>query len=84
MQWLARVTAFLESKKNDVIPGLLDGNSAAEQIACSAYEPLSIVGFNTTEAERLGVQEGDEIKVAPEDTGDLVSSALRAAASAEQ
>ncbi|KXN83664.1 hypothetical protein AN958_00805 [Leucoagaricus sp. SymC.cos] len=69
LKWLARVTAFLETKrKNQSTPDILEGDHAAQLIASSVNEPLSLVGFDATEAERLVLKQGDEIRVAPEDT----------------
>lgn len=75
------MSAFLEDKKNNQPAAqTLKGADAAELIVGSAYESLSIVGFNTTEAERLGLKQGDEVRVAPEDTGEFVSNTLSALA----
>jgi hypothetical protein len=64
------MSAFLENKKRyQAVPIVVKGEDAADQIGSLAHESLSIVGFNTTEAERLGLEKGDDIKVAPEDTG---------------
>ncbi|KAJ3571432.1 hypothetical protein NP233_g3763 [Leucocoprinus birnbaumii] len=70
IKWLSRVSAFLENKKrNSQAPVLIKGEEAADKISKSNHEPLSIVGFNSTEAGRLGLKQGDKVKVAPEDTG---------------
>lgn len=70
IKWLSRVSAFLENKKkNQPVPIMIKGEDAADQIVNSVHESLSIVGFNNTEAERLGLEQGDEVKVAPQDTG---------------
>jgi len=67
---MSRVLAYLENKKKAQPPPiLLEGQDAANQIIRSGHESPSIVGFNSIEAERLRLKQGDEVQVAPEDTG---------------
>jgi len=69
---MSRVSAYLENKKKvQPAPVLLEGQDAANQIIRSGHESPSIVGFNSIEAERLRLQQGDEVQVAPEDTGNF-------------
>lgn len=70
MQWLSRLSAWIEKKKNgQAAPRKLQGRDAGDLIATSSHEPLSAAGFNTMEADRLGLKENDIVTVAPEDTG---------------
>lgn len=66
------MSAFIDNKKNtQTAPRKLKGTDAADLITSLPHESLSVVGFNTMEAERLGLRQGDEIQVFPEDTGDI-------------
>ncbi|EKM80318.1 hypothetical protein AGABI1DRAFT_113516 [Agaricus bisporus var. burnettii JB137-S8] len=68
-QWLSRLSAWIEKKKNgQAAPRKLQGRDAGDLIATSSHEPLSAAGFNTMEADRLGLKENDIVTVAPEDT----------------
>jgi hypothetical protein len=49
----------------------LTGAEAAQTITASLHEPYDVVGFNTVEANRLGVEEGQRVAIAPDDTGGL-------------
>lgn len=73
------MSAFLEKKRStQPTPQLLSGADAARLVISSPYESLTIVGFNATEAERLGLKQGEQINVAPEDVGrSLLSKHLR-------
>jgi len=67
---MSRVLAYLENKKKAQLPPiLLEGQDAANRIIRSGHESPSIIGFNSIEAERLRLKQGDEVQVAPEDTG---------------
>lgn len=66
---MSRVLAYLENKKAQPPPILLEGQDAANRIIRSGHESPSIIGFNSIEAERLRLKQGDEVQVAPEDTG---------------
>ena len=69
---MSRVSIFLENKKKTrPAPVLLKGQDAADQTIRSDHESPSVVGFNNTEAERLDLKQWDEVKVAPEDTGNF-------------
>ncbi|KAJ6599104.1 hypothetical protein DFH09DRAFT_1130130 [Mycena vulgaris] len=70
MEWLARLTAYLgRLKQKQPAAAKLTGKAAAERIASASFEPYSVVGFDTREAARLGLKAGDEVSVAPDDTG---------------
>jgi hypothetical protein len=58
-----------KEKNNQATPRRLQGADAGDLMASSSHESLSVVGFNTLEADRLGLKMGDMVKVAPEDTG---------------
>ncbi|KAF9451685.1 hypothetical protein P691DRAFT_807033 [Macrolepiota fuliginosa MF-IS2] len=69
LKWLSRMSAHLEDKAhNQPSPRKLGGEEAAQLITSSPHESLSIVSFITTEADRLQLRQGDEVKIAPEDT----------------
>jgi hypothetical protein len=71
VQWLARVTAHLQSLKSSLPkPTLLKGAEAADTIIRDAHEAYDVAGFDDVEAQRLGVQRGATVKVAPEDSGE--------------
>ncbi|KAF8165381.1 hypothetical protein B0H34DRAFT_236265 [Crassisporium funariophilum] len=70
MQWLNRVSAFInEQRENQAAPVKIHGLDAANKIVASTHEAYSVVGFDSIEAARLGVSEGGNVQVAPEDTG---------------
>jgi len=70
LEWLARMTAYLERLKQGqpAVPKIT-GKDAAARIAAASFEPYSVVGFDTREGARLGLKEGDEVSIAPDDTG---------------
>lgn len=71
-QWLARMSSFLERQRNTQASSTeLKGDAAGEIILTSSYEPYSVVGFDVTEATRLGLKRGRFVKIAPDDTGKL-------------
>lgn len=66
------MSIFLENKKKTrPAPVLLKGQDAADQTIRSDHESPSVVGFSNTEAERLDLKQWDEVRVAPEDTGNF-------------
>jgi hypothetical protein len=70
LQWLNRLSALLKSKKNELGTIVaLSGEVAGNDITSSSHEPDAVVGFDAQEAQRLQVQFGDVVQVAPEDTG---------------
>ncbi|KAF9483926.1 hypothetical protein BDN70DRAFT_873039 [Pholiota conissans] len=70
IQWLDRLTQFLKTKKDSQgAPSTLSGKAAADKIFASTYESYERVGFDETEASRLGVSAGEMVQIAPEDTG---------------
>ncbi|TFK43570.1 hypothetical protein BDQ12DRAFT_731573 [Crucibulum laeve] len=70
LKWLTRVSAFIEKKKADqAAPTNIKANNAADIIVSAPYEAYDFVGFDVVEAERLGLKAGDQIQVAPDDTG---------------
>lgn len=60
--------AFDELKKT-VKTNKISGEDAAKMIASSPRENEAVVGFDTGEANRLGLKRGDIVDIAPEDTG---------------
>ncbi|KAJ7507758.1 hypothetical protein B0H11DRAFT_1968551 [Mycena galericulata] len=70
LEWLARLTAYLGRLKQSQPPvPKISAKDAAARIAAGAFEPYDIVGFDTREAARLGLKLGDEVSIAPDDTG---------------
>ena len=47
----------------------ITGAKAAEIIASSVFEDLSTVGFDETEASRLGIRPRQVVSVTPDDNG---------------
>ncbi|KAJ6484989.1 hypothetical protein C8R47DRAFT_1130413 [Mycena vitilis] len=70
LQWLARLTSYLDRIKQQrpAVPKI-SGKDAAAHIVAAPFEPYNVVGFDTREGERLGLKAGDEVSVAPDDTG---------------
>ncbi|KDQ64297.1 hypothetical protein JAAARDRAFT_144871 [Jaapia argillacea MUCL 33604] len=69
--WIARMTAYLSSsEKSNAAPfEKITGEKAAEIVTSSPFEDPSVVGFDTIEATRLGLVQGNEVSVAPDDSG---------------
>lgn len=64
------MTEFIKKQQaSQRAPTKLHGHDAAKKIVSSTYEPYDVVGFDKTEASRLGVAMGDVVKIAPDDTG---------------
>jgi hypothetical protein len=69
-QWLDRLTDLLKKQKaSQNAPNILNGEDAANKIFASTHESYETVGFDNTEASRLGISVGDTVQIAPEDTG---------------
>ena len=69
-QWLSRLSTVLKSKKKELGTIVaLSGEVAGNDITSSSHEPDAVVSFDAQEAQRLKVQLGDAVQVAPEDTG---------------
>jgi glutathione S-transferase len=70
LQWLDRLTKLIKKhRQSQNPPAKLKGEDAATKITSSIHESYDVVGFDTTEASRLGFAIGDTVQVAPEDTG---------------
>ncbi|KAF5331708.1 hypothetical protein D9611_007708 [Ephemerocybe angulata] len=70
LAWLKRTsTVIAEKKKQQGPPPKISGAEAGKIIASSDYESYSVVGFDTEEAQRLRLQLGDTVRIAPTDTG---------------
>jgi hypothetical protein len=64
------VTAFLARlKRTRPGPATISGEDAAASIVAAPFEPYSIVGFDNREAARIGLNAGDIVTIAPDDTG---------------
>ena len=65
------MAAFVKSKReaNDPVITKIDGAAAAKIIADSQNSVSPSVEFDTDEAERLGLKQGQEVEVAPDDNG---------------
>lgn len=68
-QWLDRLSKFFKEQASKNVPTVLEGKEAAKKIISSTHESYDVVGFDKTEASRLGVSAGDTVQIAPEDTG---------------
>ncbi|KAJ7144686.1 hypothetical protein C8R46DRAFT_1232533 [Mycena filopes] len=70
LEWLARLTTyFARLKLNHAPVPEITGKDAAERIVAASFEPYDVVGFDAREGGRLGLNAGDEISIAPDDTG---------------
>lgn len=70
LKWLDRVSALLKEKKQaQGASSVLSGASAADVIFASSPEAQSVVGFDQVEAQRIKVNVGNVVSVAPVDTG---------------
>ncbi|KAG5637784.1 hypothetical protein H0H81_003285, partial [Sphagnurus paluster] len=70
VKWISKTSDYIEHIRATQPPVCeVAGNQAAASIAASPFEPYDVVGFNTSEAERLGIKLNDQVQVAPEDTG---------------
>ncbi|KAF8812403.1 hypothetical protein BYT27DRAFT_7239890 [Phlegmacium glaucopus] len=68
LQWINRLNEFLNKQKVTQAPAVkLDGLVAAQKITSSSHEPYSVVGFDLTEASRLGLKDGHMVQVTAED-----------------
>jgi len=68
LQWINRVNEFLNKLRlTQTPPASLDGLIAAQRIVSSNHEFYSVVGFDSIEATRLGLKEGQVIQVTAED-----------------
>lgn len=48
---------------------MIKGEDAAKTVTSSDHESYDVIGFDETEASRLGVSVRDSVQVAPDDTG---------------
>lgn len=71
LTWLGRLTHVLSQKIREGSASFqtISGKSAAELIGSADHESPSVVGFNETEASRLGLSLGLSVNVAPDDSG---------------
>ncbi|RXW25296.1 hypothetical protein EST38_g587 [Candolleomyces aberdarensis] len=70
LKWVDRLSSLLKAKRQEQgVPANVTGAVAGETIVSSDFEPYSIVGFDAQEGQRLRVQLGDTVRIAPDDTG---------------
>jgi len=69
IQWLDRLSKFFKEHASQNVSTVLSGIEAAKKITSSTHESYDVVGFDATEASRLGVSAGGIVQIAPEDTG---------------
>lgn len=62
-----------QRKKHQLAPTKISGQEAARTILSAKHEAYDVVGFDTVEAGRLGVNDGDIVEIAPTDTGQYFS-----------
>ncbi|KAJ7162061.1 hypothetical protein C8R46DRAFT_1164342 [Mycena filopes] len=75
LEWLARLTTyFARLKLNHAPVPEITGKDAAERIVAASFEPYDVVGFDAREGGRLGLNAGDEISIAPDDTGTMFAT----------
>lgn len=65
------MSKFLKDKADHLSaqPEKIKGNAAAKIICEAPAEDANVVGFDKVEAERLGLQSGHQVSVAPTDEG---------------
>ncbi len=71
-QWMTRTTDYIAKvgSQQQIVLDNIAGARAAEIIASSlAPEDPRIVGFDTGEAARLGIERGQVVSVTPSDNG---------------
>ncbi|TFK75949.1 hypothetical protein BDN72DRAFT_831380 [Pluteus cervinus] len=81
LQWIDRLSDHVQQQRKLLpAPAKITGDEAAENILKSSHEDYDVVGFDTTEANRLDIRLGDTVQVAPTDnardfpvTGKLVA-----------
>ena len=78
-QWMDRMAAFVKSKReaNEPVITKIDGMAAAKIIADSQHSVSPSVEFDTDEAERLGLRQGQEVEVVPDDNGQCRNQVLQ-------
>ncbi|KAJ7725989.1 hypothetical protein B0H16DRAFT_1781529 [Mycena metata] len=70
MEWLSRMTAYIERLKAEQPPVLnVTGEDAAARIVAASFEPYNVVGFDECEATRLGLKAGDKVSVGADEIG---------------
>ncbi|KAJ7283692.1 hypothetical protein C8J57DRAFT_1293289 [Mycena rebaudengoi] len=70
LKWLVRMSAYLQRLKQSQPAAMkISGTDAAKLIASADFEPYNVVGFDTREAERLGLKAGQQVAIAPDDSG---------------
>lgn len=69
--WLSRVSDHLAQadKAGVAAAKTVSGADAAKSICSSTFEDVKAVGFDSVEAKRLGLKEGDVVSVVPTDIG---------------
>ncbi|KAJ7261272.1 hypothetical protein B0H12DRAFT_1231500 [Mycena haematopus] len=70
LEWIARLTAYLgrlKQRRPEVRE--ITGKVAAARITAASFEPYNVVGFDAREGARLGLRAGDEVSIAPDDSG---------------
>ncbi|ESK97607.1 glutathione s-transferase [Moniliophthora roreri MCA 2997] len=69
LKWLDRLSSRISEANKKNAPQRISGDEAAKLIASAPFEPYNVVGFDSTEAQRLGLQSGQTISVTPDDNG---------------
>lgn len=70
-QWISRMTEYVVAAHTECKPvlGNISGARAAEIITASTAESPRTVGFDQTEASRLGIKLNEMVSVTPDDNG---------------
>ncbi|KIP07677.1 hypothetical protein PHLGIDRAFT_29881 [Phlebiopsis gigantea 11061_1 CR5-6] len=71
LAWLARASDHLAQADKAGVAKVekISGTDAAKVICSSSYENVDSIGFDTAEANRLGVKQGDFVSIVPTDLG---------------
>ena len=70
-QWLRRMAEFEKTKREANASSItkIDGSAAAKIIADNAGVHSSEVGFDQDEAKLVGLKQGEQVEVIPDDNG---------------
>ncbi|KAF9006419.1 hypothetical protein BDQ17DRAFT_1351698 [Cyathus striatus] len=68
-KWISRLSSFLQSKQDIQHARMKLSGVDAAKVIFSASRESDPPGFDIVQAEKLGLQQGEDVFVAPEDTG---------------
>lgn len=68
--WISRMSTYLDTRqKSHAAFEEMTGEEAAKITSSSTHEQQDVVGFDETEAGRLGIHMGDTVLITPQDSG---------------